>query len=67
MPRSHRYRRQEVRARRRQVRRSLNLFMLEEDPDLFEEEVAEPLSELVPGPYDQDRLFWLARDIAQDD
>jgi len=67
MPRSHRYRRQEVRTRRRQARRSLNLFMLDEDPYLFDEDAAEPLPELAPRRHDQDRLFWLARDLAQDD
>jgi hypothetical protein len=67
MPRSHRHRRQEIRARRRRVRRSLNLFRLDDDPNLLEEDAAEPLPEVASRRHGQDQLLWLARDIAQDE
>jgi hypothetical protein len=51
MPSSRRNRRQEIRKRRRQARRSLQQFMLDDDLDLLEDDGAEPLYELAPRRY----------------
>ncbi len=67
MPRSHRHRRQDVRARRRKARRSLNLVMTDDDPYPLEGDAAEPVSELAPRRHGQDPVLWLAREAPQDD
>ncbi len=66
MPRSHRQI-PEVRAHRQGVQRSLHLFMLDDDPYVFEDDATDPLSEVVSRRHGQDRFLWLARDSAQDD
>jgi hypothetical protein len=41
--------------------------MLDDDPYVFEEDAADPLSEVASRRHGQDQLLWLARDSAQDD
>ena len=67
MPRAYRHRRQEIRKRRRQARRSLNQLVLDDDLDPSEEDAAEPpLYELAPRRHGRDPLHSPAPGAHQD-
>jgi hypothetical protein len=66
MPRSRSHRRQDIRHRRRQARRSLNQFLLDDDLVIPEEEWPETLVESLPQRYLTEPMFWLAPEDPQD-
>jgi hypothetical protein len=68
MPRSNRHRRQELRHRRRQARRSLNLILLDDDFVVPDEDWNEPLlAERLPERHELERAAWLhASDKAEE-
>jgi hypothetical protein len=60
LPRSNRHHRQELRHRRRQARRSLNLFLLDDDFVVPDEDWNEQLpAERLPERHELQRAVWL--------
>jgi len=66
MPRSRSQRRQDIRHRRRQARRSLNLLLLDDDLVIPEEEWPETLVESLPQRYRPEPMLRLGAEDSQD-
>jgi hypothetical protein len=66
MPRSRSQRRQDIRHRRRQARRSLNQFLLDDDLVVSDEEWPETLVEGLPQRHRLEPILWLGPEDSQD-
>jgi len=66
MPRSRSQRRQDIRHRRRQARRSLNQLLFDDDLVIPEEEWPETLVEGLPPRHRLEPMLWLDAEDSQD-